>query len=343
MNSKYITNINSLVLLLSSLFVCGSNSVYKAYDIACRIVQSAAKERSLEAMHKLTKYLSADRVLERLHTLSKEDIRSLVKPSLKGVKFPRKVKLAIDFTDKQYYGNKNHPEVMGSKGGKYVRKYIEVSTVSPPLFIDSLSVDQLTHNKVDLITQLIDGFYAAFPKIGIELLLLDRGFFAKEVVGYLMLQRIKFIMPAVKHKPIKELAKLFEKGKIPEKIKYKFGDYYVNLVFIKFDKEVYVYMTNTNKGSAETAWLYRRRWQIETNFREQNNFLLKTKTTNFTIRYLTFVISGLLFNLWQLARRIVPYTLESYIFKQYLFDELLTIWQQQSGVVVKTLQFYLPA
>ena len=103
------------------------------------------------------------------------------------------------------------------------------------------------------------------------------------------------------------------------------------MLFFKGEKETFVYITNTKYDSTEAHMLYRKRWQIETNFREQNKFLFKTKTRNFDIRYLSFVMGGLLFNAWQLTRNESIYTMESYLFKKILMEELLKIWQGSSN------------
>lgn len=74
-------------------------------------------------------------------------------------------------------------------------------------------------------------------------------------------------------------------------------------------------MTNSKYSVLKTAILYRKRWQIETNFREQNKFMFKTKTLDFSVRYFAFILSGLLLNLWQESRN---GRIESYLFKKRL-------------------------
>lgn len=102
MINKLNLNINPLVYLLTSLFVCGKNAVYKSKDIAFRLVQSSVHSQSLEAMYKLTHYLSADRMLSKLHKLYEEDIRDIILKCNKKLKLPKSVVLAIDFTEKEY-------------------------------------------------------------------------------------------------------------------------------------------------------------------------------------------------------------------------------------------------
>lgn len=341
--SKFNLNINPLVACLTTFFVCGKNANYKQKDIAYRLIQSAVEHQSLEAMFKLTGYLSADRVLSKLHELTYERIQKFVREVNKRLKLPKKVKLAIDFTDKEYYGDKNHIEVMGSKSGRYVRRYIEMSVVEPALFINALPINQLTNSKVRLLTKLIDGFHNVFDS-EIELLLLDRGFFAKEIVKLLIGNNIPFIMPAVRNKAIKKLIGQYEKGEIKSRTKYMFGEYEVNLLFMKVEKETLVYITNTKFTFSKVHLLYRKRWQIETNFREQNNFSFKTKTKDFTARYLAFVLAGLLFNSWQLTKSRLIYNMESYLYKQVLIEELLKLWQEFASVeIIKKLDYLLVA
>lgn len=103
-------------------------------------------------------------------------------------------------------------------------------------------------------------------------------------------------------------------------------------------------MTNTKYSPLKAAILYRKRWQIETNFREQNNFTFKTTTKDFSVRYLAFVIAGLLFNAWQLTKMEVIYGMESYLFKQILIEELLKLWQEFAGTeIIKRLDYLLVA
>ena len=195
-----------------------------------------------------------------------------------------------------------------------------------------------------LLTSLLEQFYKLYKKTKIELLLLDRGFYSKKVVQLLTEKDIHFIMPAVKNKAIQKLVKQYKSREIKERINYQFGDSTTNLLFLKIEDEVLVYMTNTRKSVLQTHLAYRKRWQIETNFREQNKFTLKTQTTNFKIRYLAFALAGLLFNLWQITRNKLIYKPESYIFKQFLKEDLLRLWQTISKrSVIKTMDYFLLA
>lgn len=343
-NKQLNLNINPLVDLLANIVKCGKNAVYKAKDIAYRTIQSAIHNQSLEAMFKLTRYLSADRMLDHLHGISKEETHSLIKKFTKKIKLPKKVKLALDFHDKEYYGDKNHIEVIGSKGGKYVRRFLELSCCDPPLCLDAVPVNQFNNNKDKLLTQLLDGFYDLHKHTEIGLFLVDRGFFSKACVKILVEREIPFIMPAIKDKAIQNLVELYKQEKIKQKVRYKFGDIEVTLAFLKVEDDVYVYATNTNYSPVKLCVLYTMRWQIETNFREQNKFIFKTRCIDFSIRYFAFAIAGILFNAWQLTRRRLAHIKESYLYKQILVEELLRAWQAiASRRVVKNIDYFLLA
>ena len=94
------------------------------------------------------------------------------------------------------------------------------------------------------------------------------------------------------------------------------------MVFVRIDNKVLVYITNTKFNPLKVHLLYKKRWQIETNFREQNNFEFKTCTLDFNARYFAFVLAGLLFNLWQLMRN---GKIQSYLFKQALKAQLAQV------------------
>ena len=158
-----------------------------------------------------------------LHKLNFDKIQNLIEKINSKIKLKRKVILAIDFSDKIFYGNKNNSNTIGSKGGKQVLRFIQLSSCNPNYFLNSFKVNPFTNDKKLLINALISSFRAIFSKTKIDLVLLDRGFFSKEVINYFCLNNLDFLMPAIKNKQIKKLILKFLEGKLPSKIKYKFG------------------------------------------------------------------------------------------------------------------------
>ena len=58
------------------------------------------------------------------------------------------------------------------------------------------------------------------------------------------------------------------------------------------------WITNMTKVSSKLALLYRKRWGIETGYREKNKFRIITTTRNHVIRFLFFTIAVLFYNMW---------------------------------------------
>jgi len=76
-------NINPLISKIAGLFPCGKNSKYKSPDFACRLIDSAIENQSLEAKYKLERTFSADIILNKLHKISKEQTENLMNNSNK--------------------------------------------------------------------------------------------------------------------------------------------------------------------------------------------------------------------------------------------------------------------
>ncbi len=95
----------------------------------------------------------------------------------------------------------------------------------------------------------------------------------------------------------------------------------------RIDKFAWIFATNIHfKTRVEYIWYYKRRWQIETNYRVEDESRIKSKSTNYLIRYFYFLISLLLHMLWIINKNIKYYAqFKKYldnIEKELLFDYL---------------------
>ncbi|MHA1253834.1 MAG: hypothetical protein ACTSRP_27975, partial [Candidatus Helarchaeota archaeon] len=69
---------------------------------------------------------------------------------------------------------------------------------------------------------------------------MDRGFFKSKIINYLIKNRYKFLMPAIKNKRIKKQIPSFQQNKSKQCIQYRFypsrensRDYEFNVFFVK--------------------------------------------------------------------------------------------------------------
>lgn len=291
--------------------------------------EEASKEMKIEYSDALI--ASADTLLGRLKTIEKcaierafsNTIARLMKKFIKTNSI-----VAIDYHDIPYYGDKSDCNVLGSnhqRGTNYCHQYATLEIVIGEhrltLAVKKLNVDE--HEKASVIRQLIQ---TAKEYVRIDLILLDRGFYAIECIRTLKTQRLKFIMPVPRNNAIKKTIKENDND-LPIVIQTTVGkekncETY-NLAMIRGKAKgkkiapVFCFATNfTDKTAEQITELYRKRWSIETGYKSKKKFRIRTSTTNNVVRMLYFYFECLLYNAWYETKNIVLVTIES--FKQMM-------------------------
>lgn len=224
--------------------------------------------------------------------------------------------------------NKSDCNVLGSKhqrGTNWCHQYATLEIVVGKhrltLAVKKLSVDE--HEKAIVIRQLIQ---KAKEYVRIDLILLDRGFYAIECIRTLKHQYLKFIMPVPRNNAIKKTIKAND-NYLPIVIQTTVGDEKncesYNLAMIrgktrgKKIASVFCFATNfIDKTAEQITELYRKRWSIETGYKSKKKFRIKTSTTSNVVRMLYFYLECVLYNSWYETKNITPVTIES--FKQMM-------------------------
>lgn len=97
----------------------------------------------------------------------------------------------------------------------------------------------------------------------------------------------------------------------------------INLAKEKW-KNYHVFCTNIDVTKANLEYLtdlYGKRWNIENFYRDaENNFMIKTKTADFTTRYFFFLFMCIIYNLWYFIKMFHPIIAERW--KDFIEDEL---------------------
>ena len=156
-------------------------------------------------------------------------------------------------------------------------------------------------NKTDAIASLLKLAKRLFRHI--KLILFDRGFYSGELLFYLEKQDISYLMFVPAKAPMKRYIMegldfvfhevRYNPGNTKEKVKVKH-------VFMEDKKLIWIFATNLPLNLASRfIFLYKKRWQIETNFRVQDEARIKSKSCNYLTRYFYFCISLLLQFLWR--------------------------------------------
>ena len=267
-------------------------------------------------------------IVEEFFSIQKEIIIKLKK---------RRIKRIIAFIDEHeipWYG-KSNPYVVGTnnfKGTRLCLKYITINALVNDQRICLFALPVTPFSRKDKLVDELLGVAEKWFKIG--LILFDRGFSKdSKVLNVIEKHHLKYLAPIEKRNRIKRIAN-FGNGVDPfYHTNYEFGKEKAktNLFFIpnkKIKKEkwerYHVFCTNIDVTKANLeclAELYSKRWNIENFYRDaESNFMLKTKTADFTTRYFFFLFTSILYNLWYFVRRFSPLTADQW--RDLIEDEL---------------------
>lgn len=235
-----------------------------------------------------------------------------------------KVTLAIDTTQELYYGKNgklNVRQIERGKGTDEAFTYVVLSVVEPkPLPLMALPYRQ-GEDLTALVKELLE--YARKLPFIIELVLFDRGFYIWDLISYLSSEKIKYLIFVPQNMAMK---KYIAQTKLIATFDHvrsynKHRSYFIgrtNIVVIKDllpSKRRYYWCFATNlKQSIYLIYKYKQRWQIETDFRMQDEARIKTKSNYAIVRYFYFMTSLILLANWEVDRLKYP----KRCFKKYL-------------------------
>jgi hypothetical protein len=319
---------------LGGIFRVARNSTYKTGVLVKALILLCITNTSAER----SSAPSPDTLLRRLRRVGEQDfIQTWRKTNiglLRKLGIRRKPLMALDFRTLPYYGADQPSLVSDSRlpGTRFGIRFAMLSVVEAGRTF-TLRVEQFTpfHSVVEVLERMLDRI--PFKP---RLLLLDRGFYAVEVISALKSRGMHFLMPAPRTVSIKRLCEDFERGEIPAVVDYTVrsdkGKARVKLIFVRKRTEdglkTFVFISDLPLDPARVIELYRCRWRIETNNRELKKFMARTTSTDMKLRRIYYSLAALLYNLW-IVMRVVLGELRSHGFKRIL-DVMLNVVAQPS-------------
>lgn len=241
---------------------------------------------------------------------------------LKGVsnKFnlnEKKVILAFDYTDEDFYGDVQGFDIHGWTGKDAVTghfKFLTCSIISDDISekIPLISVPIMVgHYKSQTILYCLSKIKSLIGEV--QLILFDRGFYDKDLMYELTKMNYPYLIFVPKHKDKKEiLYQINDTEQIAIYNKFEVNknqSQYVGENILVFLKQIYdprseksydwVFATNVEdillKNLIAT---YKKRWRIETQFRVQDEAKIKCKSKEMKVRYFFFLFEQLLQTIW---------------------------------------------
>lgn len=254
----------------------------------------------------------ADSLHLKIKSSYEEDIKSAYQRLIRQlIKFKRfgSVDLAVDITHELFYGKTRDFYIFHcdkDNDCKAEFHYMVVSIVNADKNIPLMALPvTLGCNRAELAEELI-----LFVKslLRIRVVLFDRGFVNSELIDKLNNLKVNYLIFAKKITQIEYLLHLVDNSEVIQNHEMKYSKdksvikVKTNLVLIKAQDEKeydWCFYTNLHLEDARyLIYLYKKRWQIETNFRVEDEAKIKSKSTNYLVRYFYFMVSLLLHALW---------------------------------------------
>jgi hypothetical protein len=232
-------------------------------------------------------------------------------------------KLAIDITSEPFYGSTTSIFLFNVDDKKWNAEFhfIVVSVITRKKQIPLMALPVIVGEGVAKPTiDLLEYAQTLFKKILFATF--DRGFYCAELIDYLEARKIRYLMlvPEKKGSIKNYVEQTFELGKFKHEMCYakeksKWRPKTTIVVCKGIDEFAWIFATNINfRTRCEYILHYKRRWQIETNFRVEDEARIKSKSCNHLIRYFYFLVS-LLFHLLWIVNKNIRYHVQ---FKRYL-------------------------
>ena len=240
-----------------------------------------------------------------------------------------KVILAFDVTEELYFGENgglNVRQIKHQNGAEEAFSYLVLNIVKPkPLPLMAIPYKQ-GDDVTSLIKELVE--YARSLRIIIECVLFDRGFYIGDLISYLSSINMKYLIFVPENKAMK---RYIHQTNFLRSFEHKIGyskykstwaaetkiviirDKYFNKKVKRWKKFYWCFATNL-QSSFKLIRIYKQRWQIETDFRVQDEARIKSKSNIPIVRYFYFLMSLILMGSWEVNRIENPWV----PFKKYL-------------------------
>jgi Transposase DDE domain len=236
----------------------------------------------------------------------------------------RPLMMAVDLTLIAYYGKHDldDPQIYRSQAKRGTNSFFAYATVYLVLHGERFTLAVAPVTRSESLKQVLQELLLVLSERGLRtgLLLLDRGFYSVEVIRYLQQARRPFLMPMVCHgrkadhplgpsgsNVFKEMRTSGwsthtlqdgKKNKATVSVCVKRARYKNKHGKRKSETWVYAYWGITPKRVDWVKDTYRRRFGIETSYRQMNQCRIRTTTKKFHVRFLYVAIGLLLRNLW---------------------------------------------
>lgn len=293
---------------INKLFSIKQNAVWKAKDYAKFMATAASHSTYLETVNS-EGMPNADTLHYRIQQDADLNVLSstfldMTKQQLKRFRYRRAV-VIIDYTNEPFFGRTQDDWIHGyrpANGSRGCYKFLAVSILvdNCRYFVYAKPINLIADETFEL-WQMLAKLNAM--QIRIECVLMDRGIArSSENLALFKDMNVRYLGLYQKYRNIKRIINGMKRKTLNRKFKVKGVP--TRLVIGKGKKKiVWVFVTDMQLGEFDKYLkLYKKRWNIETGFRMQDEAQIKTKSTDIRVRFFLFVAALLLYNCWKSLR-----------------------------------------
>ena len=298
---------NRIVGFIHKTFSIKQNAVWGAINYAELVAAAASHNTYLETVnsetmpnadtlhYRISTDTDVNKLMHKFLTLTHKQLRKL-----KG----RKAIVIVDYTCEPFFGKTQDEWVHGYRpapGSRGCYKFLSASIIvgEERYFVYAKPVSTIADETFELWQMLT---HLQILGIKPKVVLMDRGF-ARDSENLALLHDlgIKYLGLCPKHRNIKKIIGKMKRSFINRKFKVRGVP--TRLVIGKEEKITWVFATNMDIADfVKYKKLYKKRWNIETGFRVQDEARIKTKSTDIRVRYFLFLAAMLLYNAWKSLR-----------------------------------------
>ena len=295
--------IDPILSFIKSLCFSDSNSLASnLFDASSRNTYVETVSKSADSLHKGLDDWSIAALQQVYSRVCENNIRKLHLGACKAF---------IDITEEDFYGDAQSFYIVpwtgeaGVKGHfKFIVCCVKYRNRKFPVAVRMIRLGSIISKEIG---ELLESCKRA--GLSIKTVLLDRGFYSADNIRELNEQNIEYIVFAKKCDMFRSmLASTEESGTIDYEMKSRKDKSILRVqTTIALVKDVrgydWVFATNTNLNDKAIVREYMLRWNIETDFRVQDEARIKSKSIRPEVRLFYFLISSLLLFVWNATQK----------------------------------------
>jgi len=264
----------------------------------------------------------------------KQALTDSVKLAKKQGWFNRPVLCAVDFHDDLYYGKHTYG-VVGCYSKRGTNRCFRIATLDVceagrRFTLAAIPVFKGV-SKESVVKELVK---EARKHVKIKCLLLDREFYSINV--FRRLDRLKLDYIVCAKKTGKLLRAVEYRTYVEYTLKNPEDEYTINLtVYRPDDKNLWAYATNLKCRPETIAYVYKRRWGIETGYKSKNRYSANTTSRRYKVRLFLILLAVVLFNLWVLANLVADSTTIRRLKPRAKYSTKMTIFQFKQKFIME--------